>query len=114
MVGVMADGQKTTFEVVVELLRVIAQLLWPVSLIVALILFRREIRALVSRLRRGKFLGQELELGEEAQRLDKQVEAAEKAEPAKPLVDPAKDKILQLAEPQDASDKVRRFLEEAA
>jgi hypothetical protein len=97
----------------VELLRAIAQLLWPLTIILALVLYRGEIRRLAGRLRKGKFLGQELELEKETRNVDQQVEAAEKSEPAKPLADPAKDRVLQLAELQAGSDKVRRFLEEA-
>jgi len=106
--------QKTTFEFILELLRVIAQLLWPITIIVVLILFRTDIHKLVSRLRRGKFLGQELELGEESQRVEKQVEAAEQAEPAKPLLDPAKDARSQLSTLHAADERVRIFLQEAA
>jgi hypothetical protein len=106
--------QRTTFDLILELLRVLAQLLWPLTIILILVVFRRDIHKLLGRLRRGKFLGQELELGEETQRVEKQVEAAELAEPSKPLIDPAKDTFSQLSNLHAAGERSRRFLEEAA
>ena len=47
-----------------ELVQAVAALLWPVSLFVILLIFRRPIQDLLSRLRRGKVLGQEIELAE--------------------------------------------------
>jgi hypothetical protein len=110
----MMQTQKTTFDLVLELLRVTGQLLWPLTIIVILILFRTDIHKVLSRLRRGKFLGQELELGEETQKVEKQVEAAEQAEPTKPLMDPAKDTFAQLSNLHAAGEKVRNFLAEAS
>jgi hypothetical protein len=108
------QAQKTTFDVILDLLRVIAQLLWPLTIIVVLIVFRTDIHKLLSRLRRGKFLGQELELGEETEKVERQVEAAEQAEPAKPLIDPAKDTLSQLSNLHAADERVRHFLAEAS
>ena len=47
---------------IAELLKAIAALLWPVLSFVALIAFRGELKGLLARLRRGKVLGQEIEL----------------------------------------------------
>lgn len=110
----MTQAQKTTFELILELLRVIAQLLWPLTIIVILIVFRTDLHKLLGRLRRGKFLGQELELEEETEKVEKQVEAAEEAEPPKPLIDPAKDTFAQLSSLNAADQRVRDFLQEAA
>jgi uncharacterized protein YutE (UPF0331/DUF86 family) len=80
----------------------------------SIIVFRTDIHKLLGRLRRGKFLGQELELGEETQKVERQVEAAEQAEPAKPLLDPAKDTFSQLSNLQAADERVQHFLIEAS
>ncbi len=45
-----------------ELLRAIASLLWPILAFIALLLFRSHIRELLGRLKKGKLLGQEIEL----------------------------------------------------
>ena len=108
------QSPRTTFDAITELVRVTAQLLWPVTIILVLVMFREDLHRLASRLRRGKFLGQELELTEETQKVERQVEAAERAEPPKPVLDPAKGRSEQLSELQAADDRVRRFLEEAA
>jgi hypothetical protein len=47
---------------VAELLKACAALLWPLLTFAALIVFRGELRGLLARLRRGKVLGQEIEL----------------------------------------------------
>lgn len=61
-----------------ELLRGIASLLWPLTVTISVFLFREDIKGLLSRLKRAKVLGQEVELldhqldelEETAQRLD--------------------------------------------
>jgi hypothetical protein len=58
-----------------SLLRAIAAIAWPTLGFVVLALFHREIRQLVARLKRGKILGQELELAE-LQALDAQATKA--------------------------------------
>jgi hypothetical protein len=45
-----------------QLLKAIAALLWPVFAFVVLLLYRDQLRRVLDRFRRGKFLGQELEL----------------------------------------------------
>lgn len=62
-----------------ELLRGIAALIWPLLLIVFVLLFQEEIRALIKRIRRAKLLGQELELDQELDRLEAKTEAAREA-----------------------------------
>ena len=56
----------------------------------------------------------EFELSKETQEVEEKVKAAQKAEPAKPLVDPAQEKDLQLAKLRDATEEVRRLLAAAA
>jgi hypothetical protein len=110
----LLQDQKTWFSLVIELIRAIAQLLLPATVLIVVVLFRGEFRSLAKRLRRGKFLGQELELAEETQRVDKQVTAAEEAEPARPLADPSKSSVQQLTELQQANDRTSQFLDDAA
>src|SRR5438128_11183202 len=45
-----------------ELLQAVAALLWPILAFVVLLVFRGQIQGLLNRLRRGKVLGQEIEL----------------------------------------------------
>jgi hypothetical protein len=45
-----------------DLLRAIAALLWPLLVLVVVFLFRREIRDILRKVKRGKILGQELEI----------------------------------------------------
>ncbi len=52
------------------LLQAIASLLWPVFAFTVLFVFRAQITDLVSRIKRGKLLGQEIELNESLKRLD--------------------------------------------
>jgi hypothetical protein len=47
-----------------DLLRGLATLLWPVAVVACVLLFRREISELIRRLRKGKLLGQEVELAD--------------------------------------------------
>lgn len=93
-----------------ELLNAIASLLWPVLVFVALLIFRDEIAGLVGRIRKGKFLGQELELSDELVKL--QITAAEASEEVASLPPPAiePDTKEQTAE----EDPVKGIIEEAA
>jgi hypothetical protein len=59
-----------------ELIQAIAALLWPTLTFILVWRFRFEIADLLKRLRRGKFLGQELELGESLDKLNESALAA--------------------------------------
>ena len=52
-----------------DLLRAIAALLWPVVALIVLFAFRTQVRDVLGRLKRGKVLGQEIELAESLDRL---------------------------------------------
>ncbi|MDO9462493.1 MAG: hypothetical protein Q7J61_01670, partial [Deltaproteobacteria bacterium] len=52
-----------------ELLKAIASLLWPILGFVSLFLFRDEIANAIGRIKKGKFLGQEVELRDELVKL---------------------------------------------
>lgn len=59
-----------------ELIQAIAALLWPILTFVLVWRFRSEIADLLKRVKRGKFLGQELEIGESLDRLNESALAA--------------------------------------
>ncbi len=60
---------------VAELLRAVAALLWPGFAFYALYKFGPELKSLAARLKKGKLLGQEIELGESLDRLDRTASA---------------------------------------
>lgn len=62
---------------VAALIQSIAALLWPLLAFTALFVFRSEIADLASRLRKGKLLGQEIEMDASLKRLDKSATAIE-------------------------------------
>jgi hypothetical protein len=92
-----------------ELIQALAALLWPILTFVLVWRFRGEIADLLKRLKKGKFLGQELELGESLDKLDKSSLAAAAEVPKLPVVNenesqrPKKVDLLstQLNEPDD-------------
>lgn len=93
-----------------ELLRAIAALLWPLFAFTGLLVFKPEIRRVLRRLRKGKILGQELELEDDLDRLELAAEAAEAQIAAVPPQAPTP--LLPPGAPQPA-DAVDRVLEEA-
>lgn len=90
-----------------ELIRSIADLLWPILFFIVLLIFRKNISDLLTRVKKGKLFGQELELEESLKRLETSTAVAASQIPATgepPLTvgkesrDPqASDKILELA-----------------
>jgi hypothetical protein len=60
--------------IIVELIKAAA---WPITVFVLVLIFRKEISAVISRLRKGKILGQEIELEKSVERLEENVRAAE-------------------------------------
>ncbi len=56
-----------------ELLKAIAALLWPTFAFMILFMYRKDLRSLIVRLRRGKLLGQEFELSESLDKLNQSV-----------------------------------------
>src|SRR5207247_1607762 len=69
---------ETLFKLINECIVALAQLLWPIVTLVLLLVFRRDITALLTRLRKGKFLGQEVELDPAIERFRSSVAQAEK------------------------------------
>jgi hypothetical protein len=59
-----------------DLIRAIATLLWPLLAFAVVYVFKEQARELVSRLRRGKLFGQEIELEEKLRTLNENAQAA--------------------------------------
>lgn len=77
IIGILVTRKASTAKDLADLISALASLTWPVIAVVIVNWFRSEIRAILSRIKKGKFLGQEIELAElEA----KTVAAEEKAE----------------------------------
>lgn len=76
-----------------ELLKALSSLLWPVVILVLIVAFKNDLRRLISnrRLKRGKLFGQEFELEEQLDRLQREAEQLPpppppQAEPPTPAV----------------------------
>lgn len=93
------------------LLQAFAALLWPIFAFTALLVFRAQIADLAKRLKKGKLLGQEIELNEALDRLDRSAASIEQEFAVLPvLVSDAQTKEEQVAE----ESAVRNILSEAA
>lgn len=96
------------------LISAIADLLWPLFAIAVILLFREPIKQLVGRLRKGKFLGQEIELERSLQALEESAQASARALPPNEgetggaAIGPEED-----ASQEDETDLIRRVLTEA-
>jgi hypothetical protein len=77
IIAVLALRHVTSAKDVADLISATASLLWPIIAITVITWFRPELRALLARIRKGKFLGQEFELD---QMLDNTNEAVVEAE----------------------------------
>jgi hypothetical protein len=76
--------RKEELELIVALVKALA---WPLVTLTGLLLFRSELKALIRRVKAGKFFGQEVSLSEDLERLEQRTSAAETAVP--PLALPA-------------------------
>ena len=52
----------TLFKLINELIVALASLLWPIVTLIIVLVFRSDLAALLKRVRKGKILGQEMEL----------------------------------------------------
>jgi hypothetical protein len=77
VIAVLALRLVTTAKELADLISAFAALMWPVAVLTIVGWFRPEFRAVLSRIRKGKFLGQEIELDE----LQAKTEEAEATEP---------------------------------
>ncbi len=69
---------ETLFRLINELISAIASLLWPLVTLTLVLTFRKDITAIFARLRKGKVLGQELELEPTVQKFRLSVQEAER------------------------------------
>jgi hypothetical protein len=79
IIAVLALRHVTSAKDVADLISATASLLWPVITFTIITWFRPELRALMARIRKGKFLGQEIELDEMLADTDEAVAKAEAA-----------------------------------
>lgn len=70
--------EKSTFELINDLIISISHLLWPIVVLVCIIIFKNEISSLLTRIKKGKFFGQELELNNEIEKFETITEQASK------------------------------------
>jgi hypothetical protein len=96
---------------VATLLQAIAAILWPLFAFTALYVFRAQIADIARRLKRGKLLGQEIELGESLDRLGKAADSVQIEVAALPrATSPEKSREDEAVE----QDTVRQIVREAA
>jgi uncharacterized protein YutE (UPF0331/DUF86 family) len=77
IVAVLALRHVTNAKDVADLISATASLLWPIIAFTVITWFRPELRALLARIRKGKFLGQEIELDQMLNNTDEAVVEAE-------------------------------------
>ncbi|PKO41428.1 MAG: hypothetical protein CVU30_14130 [Betaproteobacteria bacterium HGW-Betaproteobacteria-3] len=94
------------------LLQAIAALLWPIFAFTTLLIFRKQIVELLKRLKRGKLLGQEIELNESLEALNKSAESVEQEVAALPA--PVTSQTTAIEQAPQEEDTVRLVLSEAA
>jgi hypothetical protein len=89
----------TLFENINELIIALSKLLWPILTIVIVFLFRSDITKLLTRVRKGKLFGQEIELDPQVLNFQKKVLEAEQELPD---ISPDKEIYTQKAEKMDS------------
>ena len=77
IIAVLALRHVTSTKDVADLISATASLLWPIIAFTVITWFRPELRVLMARIRKGKFLGQEIELNEMLNNTDEAVAEAE-------------------------------------
>lgn len=92
-----------------DLISAIASLLWPAFAFTALFVFKAQIANLIGRLRRGKLLGQEIELAESLENLEKSAVAVAQEVAALPAPEQTSTR-----EVSNTDDPVKAVLHEAA
>lgn len=104
-------------QAIAPLIQAMASLLWPILTFILIWRFRKEITDLIRRLKRGKLLGQELELADSLDKLGKSALAAASEVPASPVIGEQKSqeqKALELSSIQrNEINEVQALLEKA-
>ncbi|HEX3034769.1 MAG TPA: hypothetical protein VHT73_06475 [Thermodesulfobacteriota bacterium] len=85
----------TQFKLINELIIAIAQPLWPIVTLIIVLVFRRDIAALLRRMRRGKLFGQEMELDPAVTEFRKAVEEAQEEIPESSVAEEQYEKEVQ-------------------
>jgi hypothetical protein len=119
IIAVLALRHVTSAKDVADLISATASLLWPIIAITVITWFRPELRALLARIKKGKFLGQEIELDELQASTEAAVAKAEEtaAESSPPLNGTAEgtgstEPQSGHAEEQDETDAAQKEIEE--
>jgi len=92
----------TLFKLTNELIIAVATLLWPIVTLIVILVFRKDLTALLARVRKGKLFGQELELDPAVAELQASVREAEQELP-EPAEHPQE--LLQRADELDRDTK---------
>jgi hypothetical protein len=92
------------------ILKAIASLFWVAFAFTALLLFRREIAQAIGRIKKGKFLGQEVELSDDLQKLDTVATAAKREVQALP---PDESRIIIPDRRDDLNAGITKILQQA-
>jgi len=92
----------TLFKLINELIVALATLLWPIATLIVILVFRKDLTALLARVRKGKLFGQELELDPAILELQQSVREAEQELP-EPAEEPQE--LLQRVDELDRDSK---------
>jgi hypothetical protein len=108
IIVILVVRRASTAKDLADLISALASLTWPVVIIAIVNWFRPEIRAILSRVKKGKFLGTEFELDE----LQTKTEAAEISATASPGGDRFFEHTITVG-PAPAQDEIEEVLREA-
>jgi hypothetical protein len=95
-----------------DLIRAIATLLWPLLVFAVVWMFKEQVREILGRLRRGKVLGQEIELEERLRKLDESAQTAASETPSPVSVPETHNEVI--ARESELADVTRHILDEAS
>lgn len=95
-----------------KLLQALASLAWPIFSFAVILIYRRDIGILITRLRRGKVLGQEFELEKSLDELDESANLASVETPRAILTSDATD--IQLSREREFAKELDVLMEEAS
>lgn len=88
------------------LLQAISTLLWPILTFVALLMFRKQIADIVSRLKRGKLFGQEIELDESLNKLRASTDLVQQEVAALPAIETHEKTVEEVTANQDVAQQI--------
>ena len=94
---------------ITDLLDVAAKLLWPILSFVTILIFRPQIVEIIGRLRKGKFFGQEIELGDSLNRLSESIAKVEEKVASEPQAN-----AISTSEAIAIDDQTRTIMDEAS